>query len=184
MKGCGEEQIQPSGVKQGECPVEPCTGELEGEQGHWNTAALPSLSLSSQPPFIPQFLLKQPCDCCTHLAKALPASERSMPGAHPGWHEDSSGLWVTACSWQLCCLIVPEQPSWLMGPCLPCPVLQQGRKSWEDVAHPHLWPKGNDFDMEIIHFLRGDTDNCPSASKLPGSSCGGKNQDLMWATDN
>lgn len=54
------------------------------------------------------------------------------------------------------------------------------RQSREDVAGSHLWPKGKVFDMEIINLLRGDKcKNSPSASKLPGSSWGGTNEDLV-----
>lgn len=59
-------------------------------------------------------------------------------------------------------------------------MLEQVRKSRGDVADHHLWPKGNVFDMEIIKPLRGDKyKNRLSASKLPGSSCGGANEGLM-----
>lgn len=102
-----KEEIYPSGVKQGERRV------TAAESHTWGSWRESSDTGTKQPCFhwawSPSYFLFYVSSLSSSMtivhilprpAMTFPVSEWSMPGPHPVWHEDSSGLWVTACSWQ------------------------------------------------------------------------------------
>ena len=145
--------------------------------------------ITAEAPAILCFLLNPLGNYRAHLAKVshdIPnhRAERARTPSSAAWGlfcavSHSLLLAASAAS------IVPEQPFWLLASRWPCPTLNQGRKNRVDVADHNLWPKGNVFNMKIINLFIGDKyKNCFSDSKLPGSSCSGAKQDLMWARNN